>query len=222
MVNPLRANSYALFDEDLIYTIRFQNTGNDLAYRVVIKDTLDSKLDWSAFQVLNSSHSDQLITDITDDGIVTFSFENIRLPYEKQDKEGSNGYVCYKIKSIANIPEQTKIQNTASIYFDYNPSIRTNTTQSVLVEKLPTANSQFQDLPGIKIFPNPAANYLIMLADVNKPVKYVLYSSQGKEVRRGEFTAKCQLNLESIQAGSYILEFRYSNYMERSKLIISK
>jgi uncharacterized repeat protein (TIGR01451 family) len=223
MVNPMRANSYTLFDEDLIYTIRFQNTGNDLAYRVVIRDTLDAKLDGSSFQVLNSSHPDQLVTELTDNSIVTFSFENIRLPYEKQDKDGSNGFVCYKIKSIANVPEQSQIQNTASIYFDYNPSIRTNTTQSILVEKLPTANSQFQeDMLGIKLFPNPATNYLRMTSDVNKPINYVLFTSEGKKIKQGQFTGKCQLNLESIQTGIYFLEFRCSKYSELTKLIISK
>lgn len=222
-VNPMRASNYTLFDEDLIYTIRFQNMGNDLAYRVIIRDTLDAKLDWSSLQMLNSSHSENLVTEISDNGIVTFSLENIRLPYEKLDKEGSNGFVCYKIKSIANVPEQSQIQNTASIYFDYNPSIRTNTTQSIMVEKLPTANSQFQkDLLGIKLFPNPAANFLSMTSDINKPIKYTLSSNQGQLIQLGEFSGKGQLNLESMETGIYILEFRCSNYIERSKLIISK
>lgn len=222
-VNPMRESSYTLFDEDLIYTIRFQNMGNDFAYRVVILDTLDPKLDWSSFQVLNSSHSAQLVTDINDNGIITFSFENIRLPYEKYDKVGSNGFVCFKIKSITNVPEQSQIKNTASIYFDYNPSIRTNTTNSVMVEKLPTANSQFQEnLLGIKLFPNPASNYLRMISDINKPIQYTIYTNQGSEIKQGEFTGTCFLNLESIPAGSYFLEFRCSKYIERSKLIISK
>lgn len=108
MVNPMRAENYTLFNEDLIYTIRFQNTGNDLAYRVVISDTLDPKLDWSSLQVLNSSHQEHLATDVSENGIITFSFENIRLPFEKQDKEGSNGFVSYKIKSIANVPEKVQ------------------------------------------------------------------------------------------------------------------
>jgi uncharacterized repeat protein (TIGR01451 family) len=223
MVSPTRVNDYTLFDEDLIYTIRFQNTGNDLAYRVIVKDTLDAKLDWSSIKVLNSSHPDQLITEITNDGIVTFSFENIRLPFEKQDKEGSNGYVCYKIKSIANVPEQSQVRNTASIYFDYNPPIHTNTTRSILVEKLPTSNSQVPEGSlGIQLFPNPAANYLRMTSNVHKPIKYMLFTNEGNEITQGEFTSKGQLNLESIQAGIYFIQFSCANYTEREKLIISK
>ncbi len=223
MVNPMRANNYTLFDEDMIYTIRFQNTGNDLAYRVIVIDTLDPKLDWSSLQVLSSSHPDQLVTDITDNGIVTFLFDNIRLPYEKQDKDGSNGFVCFKIKSIAHVPEQSQIQNTASIYFDYNPSIRTNTTHSVMVEKLPTGNTQFQENQlGIKLFPNPASNYLKVHSNLDKPIKYVLYTHQGIAINQGVFTNTCELNLESIQSGSYFMEFRSSNDIERLKISVSK
>ena len=40
----------------LQYLIRFQNTGNDTAFTVIIVDTLSSELDMSTFQVGNSSH----------------------------------------------------------------------------------------------------------------------------------------------------------------------
>ena len=223
MVNPMRAENYTLFNEDLIYTIRFQNTGNDLAYRVVISDTLDPKLDWSSLQVLNSSHQEHLATDVSENGIITFSFENIRLPFEKQDKEGSNGFVSYKIKSIANVPEKSSIQNTAYIYFDYNPPIRTNTTQSIMVEKLPTSNSQTdKDIIGIYLYPNPAANYVYMKSILNKPISYILYSNDGNEIKKGEFLNNYKLNLESIKAGTYFLKFKCSNHTECSKLIILK
>ncbi|MGO8056416.1 DUF7619 domain-containing protein, partial [Rhizobium leguminosarum] len=33
--------------EDLLYTIRFQNTGNDTAFNVVVRDTLDSRIDFT-------------------------------------------------------------------------------------------------------------------------------------------------------------------------------
>ena len=32
LVNPARSGNYTLFEEALIYTIRFQNTGNDVAF----------------------------------------------------------------------------------------------------------------------------------------------------------------------------------------------
>ena len=44
-------------DEYLDYTIRFQNTGTDTAFTVVITDTLSADLDMSSFQSLISSHA---------------------------------------------------------------------------------------------------------------------------------------------------------------------
>jgi uncharacterized repeat protein (TIGR01451 family) len=40
----------------LTYTVRFQNTGTYWAGRVVVEDTLSSRLDWSTFRVLQWSH----------------------------------------------------------------------------------------------------------------------------------------------------------------------
>ena len=62
LVQPVFPNNYALIGEDLIYTIRFQNTGNAEAYDVVIKDLLDPNLDLSTFQYIASSHESVLST----------------------------------------------------------------------------------------------------------------------------------------------------------------
>lgn len=43
-------------DQDIEYLIRFQNTGTDTAFKVVIRDQLDKNLDWNSFEVLSSSH----------------------------------------------------------------------------------------------------------------------------------------------------------------------
>ena len=70
----------------------------------------------------------------------------------------------------------------------------------MLVKKIPTANSQFQkDILGIKLFPNPAANFLSMTSEINKPIQYTLSSNQGQLIQQGEFSGKGQLNLESIE-----------------------
>ncbi|MEP7170039.1 MAG: hypothetical protein ABI855_11765, partial [Bacteroidota bacterium] len=49
-------NHLTLMNEKLKYTIRFQNTGTDTAFKVVIFDTLSAALDINTFEVLNSSH----------------------------------------------------------------------------------------------------------------------------------------------------------------------
>jgi uncharacterized repeat protein (TIGR01451 family) len=57
-VNPsgVTAAHYTLMDEELQYTIRFQNCGNDTAFNIRVLDTLDANLDMSTLQIVASSH----------------------------------------------------------------------------------------------------------------------------------------------------------------------
>ena len=75
---PIGEENYTLKNEVLKYTIRFQNTGNDTAFYVAIKDTLHSALDRATFTELGSSHL--VNTTMSPTGEVTFEFNNIVLP----------------------------------------------------------------------------------------------------------------------------------------------
>ncbi len=129
--------NYTQFKDTMIYTVRFQNTGNDTAFTVVIRDTLDQNLDVSTFNILASSHREVLQTQILEDRFVAFSFEDILLPDSTIDFIGSQGYVSYSIEPKDGLEENTIIENTASIFFDFNPPIVTNTTLNTMVECLP-------------------------------------------------------------------------------------
>jgi len=143
-VTPLGVNKekLTLKNEDLQFTIRFQNTGNDYAYDVKILDTLSSQLDWSTFAVTASSH--KLRTELSAKGLVTFFFDNIMLPDSATNYIGSNGFVCYTIKPKSSVTENTKIHNTAHIIFDQNPAVVTNTTLNTLVSTLPCSQTENQ------------------------------------------------------------------------------
>lgn len=133
IVNPVYPFNYALIDEPLTYTIRFQNTGNAEAYHVVIRDTLDPSLDPTTFRVIASSHDAILKTELKDDQYLSFNFIDIFLPDSTTNFEESQGFVMYSIKAYDDIPETTEITNTAGIYFDFNPPIITNTTKNTMV-----------------------------------------------------------------------------------------
>lgn len=110
---------------DLDYTIRFQNTGTDTAFVVVIKDSLDLNLDWTSFTLLASSHS--VSTFIDHEGEVTFTFNDILLPDSNVNEIASHGFIKYNIEINEGTEIGTSIYNTANIYFDENPAIITNT-----------------------------------------------------------------------------------------------
>ncbi len=132
LMAPQYPEHYALIGENLIYTIRFQNTGNAEAYDVVITDELDANLDLSTFRYITSSHESVLST-FREGNDLTFEFKDIFLPDSTSDFEGSQGYVMYSILANSNIDDYTIIENTARIYFDSNPAIVTNTTENTMV-----------------------------------------------------------------------------------------
>lgn len=118
----------------LTYTVNFQNTGNAPAEHIYLLDTLDSNLDESSIQLLTYSHDNY--TQVLPGGIVKFNFPNINLPDSLSNEPQSHGYVRYKIKMKDNLPIGTVIENTAHIYFDFNPAIVTNTTLNTLIAQV--------------------------------------------------------------------------------------
>ncbi len=163
LVQPTRIANYnqnfTLFKERMEYTIRFQNTGTDTAFTVVVRDTLDGNLDWKTFKPIMASHPVE--THLVKDGAVEFLFRNILLPPTKTNEPLSHGFVRYQISAKAGLAEQTEIANTAHIYFDYNPPITTNTTGNIMVSALPKKGGG-QGPTGIeaKVYPNPFFDYL--------------------------------------------------------------
>ena len=137
-------NSFTQFDEQLEYTIRFQNTGNDTAFTVVILDTLSSLLDANSIQSLSSSHD--FVLNVFDDSIVEFRFENILLPDSTTNEPASNGFVQFLISSVDNIGEGDVVENDAAIFFDFNRPIITNSVVSTFVEHLD------QDMDGFNFY----------------------------------------------------------------------
>jgi uncharacterized repeat protein (TIGR01451 family) len=112
----------------LVYTIRFQNTGNDTAFNVVIRDTLPANSDWNSFEMVQASHPYTLT--ITDDRYAKWTFANILLVDSNRNEPLSHGYLTFRIKAASTVAIGDKINNSASIYFDFNPPVITNTTET--------------------------------------------------------------------------------------------
>ena len=123
--------NYTLFSDTLSYTVRFQNTGTDTAFNIIIKDQLDENLDWETFRPVASSHPFDV--SLFEDGLVEFKFRNILLPDSTTNLLKSQGFVKYEIQSKAGLDENTIIENTADIFFDFNAPIKTNTTENKMI-----------------------------------------------------------------------------------------
>ena len=118
------------FNDYFTYTVHFQNTGSAAAININLQDTLDANLDLNTFQVINYSH---YCTSLLSGNRLSFNFSNIQLPDSTSNLNGSQGFVQYRIKPIAGLICGSQIHNRASIYFDYNAPILTNTTVNSIV-----------------------------------------------------------------------------------------
>lgn len=111
-------------DDWLDYTIRFQNTGTDTAFNVVITDTLPATLDPATVIWGPTSHT--CTKAITNNGILKFMHTNILLPDSNVNEPRSHGFVNFRIRARQPVVQGTQIINIANIYFDYNPPVITD------------------------------------------------------------------------------------------------
>ncbi|MBK9515002.1 MAG: SprB repeat-containing protein [Flavobacteriales bacterium] len=116
------------------YTIRFQNTGTDTAFLVVITDTLPQHLDPSTIRMGAGSHG--FSWSLSGQGTLRWVFPNILLPDSNVNEPRSHGFVSFRIRPYEPLLPGTTIENTANIHFDFNPPVVTE--PSVLVAEFST------------------------------------------------------------------------------------
>jgi uncharacterized delta-60 repeat protein/uncharacterized repeat protein (TIGR01451 family) len=135
------------------YMIRFENTGTFAAQNVIVEDLIDTeKFDLSSLAPVSGSH---LFATKIQSGRVQFVFDNINLPF---DDANNDGYVAFKIKTKASLVAGDVFSNAASIYFDYNAAINTNTANTVV--QAPLDITDFSKTALFTIYPNPAKTEL--------------------------------------------------------------
>ena len=216
IVNPHDPNEKEVYpdgntdtaDHWLTYTIRFQNTGNASAINVRITDTLDSNLDPSTFQLL--AYSAKNLTQIFGNAVV-FNFPNINLPDSTTGDSASRGYVQYKIKLNDNLPIGTTIRNNASIYFDFNTAVVTNTTTNIIGDSTTGIRNIIPDAT-INLYPNPAHNYTtVSVTDNLIGSRLDVTDAIGRTVFNQQITgAKFNLPTGNLSKGVYFVRISES------------
>ena len=110
--------------KDINYTIRFQNTGTDTAFNIVLTDTLSNQLQHNTLQLVSSSNNCKATVK---GNVAVFEFLNINLPDSNINSLKSHGFVNFKIKPINSLINGDVVPNFAAAYFDYNTPVNTNT-----------------------------------------------------------------------------------------------
>ena len=210
------------------YLIRFQNVGTDTAFNVTIRDTLSSKLNWSSFQTVATSHKYKL--KVTDQNRIKWFFENINLVDAGHNEPASHGYVLYKIKSKTDLVLGDTVKNSASIYFDFNLPVKTNTQNTIVSNNIITGiNNPAVDHSGMILFPNPGGNKIwIKVKDrLSGKIELIVYDSYGNKVIHespgqvfsDNYTK--EIDLRRLPAGTYIINLKTKEKIYSEILIIA-
>ncbi|MBP6333923.1 MAG: T9SS type A sorting domain-containing protein [Bacteroidia bacterium] len=212
------SNNAILPGTEITYTIRFQNTGTAEAYDVYILDTLDQNLDLNTYQVLAASHA--MVPSILQDNVLRFTFANIHLPDSNANEPASHGYVTYRISPVSGVPDGTVLNNTAGIYFDYNPAVITNTTQHTIDYTL--GLSKLTKSGGLQISPNPAKDNVLIQVEKNGLYNFQVINILGAVVYTAEnLLDKVQVNTSTLPAGIYLVRAENGSESYQSRLVIS-
>jgi uncharacterized repeat protein (TIGR01451 family) len=202
--------------EPLEYTIRFQNTGNDTAFSVIIRDTLSPWLKIESITKFSSTHPAQF--RILPGGVLEVRYENILLPDSNVNERGSHGSFSFTITPSDRLPLGTTIPNKASIYFDFNEPVVTNTVRTsflVATRPTPVAPQQAQWVP------NPTAGPISLRAEKAPTGKLFAINAAGqaKPLRYTYSDGHIHTNLQGLTNGIYLLRFEGGNVVGRVSVV---
>ena len=205
-------------DDYFFYTIRFQNNGTADAIDVRIEDVLDSQIDEATVRMVSSSHN-YTLKKVNNQ--LVWEFKNIHLPPSSVNQNGSMGYLQFKVQLIPGFQAGTIIPNNASIFFDSNPAIVTNTFSTKFT--IPLNVTDF-DPNSLILYPNPANNTVqIGLVNTNEQIiEVVFYDILGKAIKTVSSiaTESLAVDISDLAKGVYLVEIALDNNLKLTKKLV--
>lgn len=190
-------------EEYLNYVVNFENTSGTTISDVFIHSLLESNLDFSSIQIIDSSHPVRFNMFNNE---VHFWMEDINLPDEGIG--GGSGYVAYKIRPIQGLGIGDVVTHTASIHMDALAPVFSNTVTTTFVAELSTTDVA---KIGISLYPNPTDGFFTIQA--TEPITEVtVFSILGQEVFRENRDSEIEtLDISSESAGTYFVRVTMLN-----------
>lgn len=190
----------------LQYTIDFQNTGTDTAFRVLLRDVLPSSLDLNTFRPGIASHP---CTWEIRGQVLDVLFSPIALPDSNVNEPASRGFFSFDIGQKPDLPDGTNIQNTASIIFDFNPPIVTNTVRHTIGQLTVRVDAPQQHSSIWEVWGNPTRDVATFRAreSVGGEKRFELYDAAGRLVRAVQFSEQSfDFQRELLPGGLYFFK----------------
>ena len=187
----------------MYYRIRFENLGTASAQNIKVTDIIDTtKFDIASLSPVDGSHP--FTTRVIQGNQVEFMFNNIQLGFAA---DNNDGYLVFKIRSLNSLAEGAVLENTASIYFDYNLPIVTNT--SVVTVQTTLHTESFETLE-LVLYPVPASNMVFISNPKHFNVQSVtVYNLLGQSVLENVTPGpQGDVNVSTLATGSYVMRVR--------------
>ena len=198
----LGSNATWLINEDewIDYTVRFQNTGTDTAFNVVITDTLPATLDPASIVWGAASHGHT--RSLFGQGVLKFFFANILLPDSNVNEPLSHGFVSFRIRPHQPVVPGSLIENTANIYFDFNDPVITE--PSVLTAEFSTGVGEVRS-EQLHVFPIPARAEL-NVQSTTLLMRLCILTMDGRMLREEPIQSRsATVDLQGLPAGAYLI-----------------
>ena len=163
--------------------------------------------------------------NLSGEGILTFRFDNIMLPDSTTDEPASSGYFTYTVHVKHGTPVGSVINNNASIYFDYNLPVLTNTAINTIVD-VSTGIETASTNNAVKVFPNPFndnTTFVIQSDKQNETYSFEMTDVLGKTVQsiKGISGKQFTVSRNGLQSGIYFYRITTSGKnIGTGKLII--
>lgn len=212
-------------NQEIQYTVNFQNTGTGPAVNVVVIDQLSGDLDANSFQLAATSHP----CTVTRSGSqVNYTFSNIMLPDSGSNQVGSHGFISFKANANSNLTAGTVLSDNASIYFDFNTAVVTGNTHIVMIDPLGVSENE-NVLHTINTYPNPVKDQttidytlssegqvILDVMDMNgKVCKQLVNEKQGTGAYSVNWTSE-------LQAGHYLVRLQVDGAVSMTKISVVK
>jgi uncharacterized repeat protein (TIGR01451 family) len=215
-------------DSTIQYLIRFQNTGNDTAFSVVIRDTLG--LEYTpkkGIKTLATSHPARFV--LRGGRIAEWHFNPIELPDSTTNEPASHGYVLFEVPIKAERRSGMILRNKAAIYFDFNHPIITNTASTKMVSRLIWRDDiAVEDLEvSVQVAPNPvAATAVFTILGANAPLytnELIVTDLQGRQVSQQRFVGNShEWSRSGLPDGIYFWQiWQNGQLLKAGELVVS-
>lgn len=186
------------------YKIRFQNTGTDTAFNIVIRNMIEDHLDINTFKMTVASHDYSFQFEKDKELVVTF--KDIQLVDSFKNEALSHGYLVYEIYPSDVLVDEDRIENRAEIYFDFNTPIQTNIEKHTIGRPLFVSSVISLD-PKIMItaYPNPTSEKLIINLDRALNFSYTVFDNSGKILQSDVYDKQQGIDCGSFGPGIFIV-----------------